>query len=517
MKFFSSLIVVAIASALAGAPVSVCASEKTESSKSEKVDMTPEQRKELGSFFELRAAARTQFDKARREMGEAEFKKSVDSNLQKFKSEMGSVRLTLIDGEVVERVRPAQSEKVFVIVDKNKVDKVSSHLLQMYIPRQHIDGGSSRIDGQRGRDVVLVWSDGHKEVSVEEKPRPPRMSLQWWKEYAQATYKAPTKKDVYFGLFSASVQVAFAAGVSQAKVALDPSAGFLTAPLLMNAIFGSVIGTYSATYVNWVYRGGTKADSPTKIRLKQIAKSSVVSVLYAYTLVMATAGGIDSVSFMSLAGLQNHLHVWTNIFFNNMAKVEFAQWAKVLEKKRVDGKEINIRIPFTNTVWKTGIKQRQVNFQIFAYSPVNALRTADLIGVSFSGIPLGKILLWTSVPFTKYATLKWAEKYHPQQAKELRLREEWESLKRAPLRATKAIVKAPITVSKAIYKGAVTVKEQFDASRRLLQGWDIQELYKFSKAESDAKLSPISTVEKVEENLSANIRARMCRQSLLGI
>lgn len=355
---------------------------------------------------------------------------------------LGKVNYTMIDGEPVVRMVHKASGTSFMFLDSSRINKESEHLKQ-YIARQHMFTGA---DSQKkpGRDVVLMWfqsniatEEGPTATSmrdqihaVEFSPRPSTL-MSRVREYWRGIYKKPTRDTVIFGLGSAVIQTAMGLGVSALKVAVDPSAPFLMEPAMLNFLFGAVIGAYSSTYRNWVYETNPSMIATT-------LKGSTISALYAYSLVYMTQGGLSSLSIMDAGGLLLNAHIMSNMILNNWGKQEWTQWARVKTAERMDSNVHQVKLPFVKE--PVNVKQRDINYQIYAYLPPQFLRTADLVGITLSlpllgfPLPLGSIALWTSIPIVKYATLKWAEKYYPETAESMKLRENWNEFKKIPLR-----------------------------------------------------------------------------------
>lgn len=379
----------------------------------------------------------------------SEWLKLIESNKVAFSHELGKIEYTLIDGEPVIRIVHKATGNAFLMLDATKISKDSEHLKQ-YIARQHMFAGLDEKGKARGRDAVLLWfqpnvqdsnsasinsninvSEGAADriVDIEYSPKP-ITKMARLKDYWRGIYKKPTRDTVVFGLGSAILQTAMGLGVSAMKVAVDPTAPFLMEPAMLNFLFGTVIGTFSSTYRNWVYETNPSMMAAT-------LKGSAVSAAYAFSLVYLTSGGFSSLTIMDAAGIMLYTKIASNILANNWGKQEWTQWARVKTTERADSKVYEINLPKLKSPIK--IKQRDINYQIYAYLPPQFLRTADLIGIALSlpylgfPIPLGSLALWTSIPIVKYATLKWAEKNYPESAEKLKLREKWNEFKKFPI------------------------------------------------------------------------------------
>lgn len=411
----------------------------------------------LSLYEEGRAFAKHEHER----LGADEFNKALNEGRMQIHRPEGAVEFTLIDSVPTARIIHEPTGTAYIFLDADHISKDSPHLAQ-YIARQHHFAGTTRRDGIKGRDAVLVWLQDHniKNVELSEKPR--MFTRQYWKEYWRGVYKKPTRDTAIFGVACGILQTGVGLAVSALKVHFDPSAEFLIEPAVLNFIFGTSIGTYVSTYRNWVTNGSNSI-------IGQSIRSSTVSVTFAYTLAFTTG---QSVSFMDTAGLLTNLALWTNIMGNNWSKTEWTQWAKIKERERADTKVYNIPLPYISLeeskshsqdslgateeerpsssklklkTYDWALSQRNINHQIYAYLPPQFLRTADLVGITLSlpilgaPLPIGTIALWSSIPIVKYSTLKWAEKYYPQSAEDLQLRKTWNDFLKSPLRLPKKL------------------------------------------------------------------------------
>ncbi|RME15318.1 MAG: hypothetical protein D6797_06795 [Bdellovibrio sp.] len=419
--------------------------------------------------------------------------------------ELGEVEFTDIDGVPVARIIYRPTGVVYLFVDANLVDKRSKHLSK-YMARQHHLAGMSREDGKSGRDVVLVMLKGDEIFEAESLHKPSFLSKDWWTTYAQAHYKRPTFDNFLFGAFCGLVQAGSGFAVNCIASYLDSSIPLSYNVSMLNFAFGTFLGTYAKTYASWVYSG--------KSKVKSIFKSSVVSALYAYTLVGLQGGwasvfpigrGENVVSTATMlppeavgheTWLENNTKIFLNIALNNYGKVEWAQPFKILniEKKDTGVREFKLpvikfniqprewRVPFTKKTFKIKggrfqfpkkdtmkVKQRDINFQIKAYLPVQAFRTLDLLSIGVnSTMGVGFLFLGTHFDI-KYSTMAfitssmmvhfavryWANKKHKAAAEKLGLNK---PLKEKPLkffRGLKNLFKKVVSQNKEQYQGMV--------------------------------------------------------------
>ena len=245
------------------------------------------------------------------EIGPAEFERELEKNrIAVADPELGKAEMTVVDGRRFVRVVHAPSELSFLFLDADTISRDSRHLRQI-IARQFFDAGSNRADGRRGRDPVVVWQKDGRTIETEFHEKPAFPSADWWRQYWRATYKAPTSKTLGFGLFMGGVQGLLSWGV----LLLTGTAVSLTS-IAFTAAFGALIGAYMSLYRNWTYRGSA---------LSQILKSALISLAFAYPLIILTKG------LLSLTLASNILLLF-NVGLNNTGKVAWQAIPKMFEK-----------------------------------------------------------------------------------------------------------------------------------------------------------------------------------------
>lgn len=439
--------------------VIVCLSAHGQNVGSEEQGWFPKPMDTINELFDLYEWGASELEK---KYPEIEYKKWLElinkKEVQFTHPTLGKIKYTLIDGEPIIRLVHARTGTAFLFLDSTKINKNSEHL-QQYVARVNMFSGVNdhemQKNSQQGRDAVLIWFQPevmapvvaetdiispfdrgpvadeliNQTYRIDYHPKPTTKMgkiRKWW----QGIYKRPNRDAVAFGVACGVLQTVMGLSVSAMKVYFDPSAPFLIEPAVLNFIFGVTIGIFSSTYRNWVYE-----TSPSMFQ--STMRGSAVSLSYSYSLTYMTQGGWSALSIMDTAGLLTNAHLISNMLMNNYSKTESTYWAKVKSLARTDNEEYNVKIPLVEKPFK--VKQRDINYQILSYLPPQALRTADLIGISLSlpllgwPLPLGSMLFWGSTPIVKYATLKWAEKNYPEEARALKLRESWEDFKRFPI------------------------------------------------------------------------------------
>lgn len=329
-------------------------------------------------------------------------------------SSIGRAEFTTIDNKVVMRIVHRDSQAAILFINENEISRDSLHL-KKYVDRQNVGAGTSRTDGKRGRDVIIIWTQNNEFRDVEESARPDFGTKQWLKKYRNAVVKKPEPYHWKFGLTCGAIQVAAAACVSGIAYATGVHGHFDYSPLVLNALFGTVIGVGVSTYQNWL-----EISYNQEVRKW---KSSVISYLFAGLLMASTGEMANGIDFGSAAMWLAIAHLMSNVYANNWLKVEALEWVFVLRKAReAQGKYmLPFSLPYMNHP-ATPFKATDVYSQIHSYVPLNMLRLADLMHV-----PGAFAALWMSIPLVQYKTLKWAEKHHPQEAQDLGLRQRWEN------------------------------------------------------------------------------------------
>ena len=98
----------------------------------------------------------------------------------KITESIGTAELSRIDGTFLIRVIHHQTDTVFYILDEvdflegNDYDPdflENHYYLRQLKARQHLMGGTNRLDYQRGRDVIFLWKDGLRNTRTVVSPR----------------------------------------------------------------------------------------------------------------------------------------------------------------------------------------------------------------------------------------------------------------------------------------------------------------------------------------------------------
>ncbi len=403
--------------------------------------------------------------------------KQLDENKIYFDDpDLGRMEFTNIDGAPLAKIVHKASGVSFLIYDENMLDRTSKHF-QQYLSRQHYDAGMTRrvkkyVDQngkthkiRMGRDAVLmsIKDMGDADMSrpesrIELAPRK-RGFRNWW----QATYKAPTGKDVLLGISSGIAQFASIGALATGLAWLLPDYSAHGAPLMTAAFslaYGSLFGIWCSFYHNWRNRG-----SRGQIFLKNMA----VSMGYYFGVVLIGKYGVQLLTVndfsvdpaQMVASIQQSLvalvdvknspaaaltlgHFVTNFFTNNEGKFQQVVMPRVFEVERTDLGDLTIPVPkgiarnpetgklkLQLARIPTPIPKRFWNRQIKYYLPLNGAKFLDQawFGMTLAPALSGAMPIWmpflSVLGFGAYvagsirAITWWAYKYHKDAADKL--------------------------------------------------------------------------------------------------
>ncbi len=335
------------------------------------------------------------------EVGPEAFREEINQDRTHIEDPLlGRAELNTIDGVRVVRVAHAPTELAVIFAESGPVSPASRHFKQV-VARHHIDGGRRRRDGQTGRDLIVVWERGGNGVGEDIRPRPSPWSPAWYTDYWRATWKRPGQGDVILGLLSGAAQGLLALTLSGLKIWAGTSTSIIWFPIIFTMAFGSVIGVFASTYINWTIRGTQRS---------QWVKSGVVSVLFAYPVALATFG-LAALLPWTLGGLLLQGHIAMNVALNNLGKVAWQQYSKMGRDNRRFNKTLPLGINHASAVHQS------------LYLINWTFRLGDLMGV-----PLGKAAFILSIPLARTIVLRYAERQGFPEAAEIRAH--WERDKR---------------------------------------------------------------------------------------
>lgn len=258
----------------------------------------------------------------------------------------------------------------------------------------------------KGRRTLVHVFDGGTPYFTKSYDKPTtRKSLSYWYKYWRGIYEKPDKKALNIGVLMAMSQgvLAYTFGGPEAAV--------------LSLIWGGVVGVYIRTYINW--KG---IDSSLAI---QTIKVWSISITFAYAL-MTWIHGFDAVFASGLSSLAMTGHVLANSIGNNLAKAHVEQ---IPRRRFMHNENLGeISAPIFNNI---KFDRPSLENQLF-YLSTFTFKIADLTHYSIQipglgVVPIGKILLWSSIPFMHYLTVRYLEENEYPEAAQFR--REWESSK----------------------------------------------------------------------------------------
>jgi hypothetical protein len=320
---------------------------------------------------------------------------------------VGTGQVSTIDGSPIFRIVTESNQKSYILYSADQFDTKGAHFVK-FVARQHIWAGSTRTDKQAGRDVQTVMVDSTLSISEFEfknpqnhkyLPRPDKNSLAFWKQYWKSIAEKPTRDTAFLGVISSVPQTVIAASMSAALY----SAGYIPhmdfTPAILSQIWGFGVGTYVGTFKNWQSNGTW---------MTQTLKSAANSLAFGYVLLALTnPEGVYGLFNMDVATLWLHFTVINNVIANSFAKNFHYQWARSRETARISTKLMSpIKIPFIKDPFV--MKQSQLEYQA-SYLPAFTIRLFDYMSYAMN-LPIGKIVLWGSIPVFWRFSVKYTEK-----------------------------------------------------------------------------------------------------------
>ncbi|MCB0350075.1 MAG: hypothetical protein KDD38_02755, partial [Bdellovibrionales bacterium] len=332
----------------------------------------------------------------------------------------------LIDGHRVPRL--LVHDEVYILVDEQIIPRNSKHL-QQYISRTHHESGPNRVAiDKNGNPLKTIFGNDKKTTgrnltvlylnedvtNVEHLPKPKVTQWKWWKEYFISKYKKPTLDDVSMAFFTGfALQGALILAGSTVKNHFL-GAAFTLAPTYWTMAYGQLVGTYYSTVKNWTINSGSKPS--------RIAKSQVVSTLYAVGLVMAVTDGsmadkLSTISLLTSEGRAKDVSILANGVMNNFAKDYWNQIPRIREQTRENANDLTFKIPFTQKTfaWKQASLEAQLLYLIpWSINVISlmTLATTDCFQIPGTNITL-PVLQFAGIPIAMY----WAKWYSRHLAK----------------------------------------------------------------------------------------------------
>ncbi len=419
-----------------------------------------EQIKTLKIAEELEALVWAQLEADRDSMGQDELLKNVDKVKYKItirdKGE-AELRVSPYQKKIYARVKLEHLEYSFVFLenDQFKKEELDPRFLEMVskdlspeemkrvkadqkefnkiLAAQHISAGD------KGRDAVVVFKSINAETNqlqldAQAHLKAEKWSREWWKSYGTYVLQKPEKQHYIFGTFCAVAQGGLMLCMAKTNQMINGGAIDI-GPILINMGTGFTLGVNAGTYTRWTHLGS---------KPMQRIKNSMISFFTAYLTVGVAEGFHKLYQIYDPSAAFLHGRIFLNAIANNWAKVEWNQIVKMRSQLRLNEKpwEPIIKIPFTRYAWKPfrhqdgpdkgrgNLNQYEVENQGMYLIPFS-FKIPDLLGYGVKlenwEFPLGKLLLWSSIPLAQYLKVRYAERLGVSQAPVYRA--QWEETK----------------------------------------------------------------------------------------
>lgn len=355
----------------------------------------------------------------------------IDKNaIQYLDKQFGTAEVNSLNGVPIIRIVHNASELSFIIAVEGQLDFNHKHFKQ-YMARQHISAGSSRQDGQFGRDVIILQIPSFESSIQNEMLDPYRYSQinrhrifsgQWWSEYWLAIKKIPTLSEATFGVFSGSFQLMTTFTAAAILYPFGIEMNHLSATAMTALIYGSAFGTVASMFKNWERIGPT-----WRRQLKNLSNSLIFTYILSYVI---SGGDMSSLDPTTIDGLMNNARIWLTCYLSNKAKPYWYNIATLREKIGI------ARGNFQLGPIKTNWKKSNVEYQV-AYIPNFFARIIERINFGLpQSNPVGMLSILLQIPFSEWVNLKVAEYYaqktqHPEAILATdKFKKEWEMKKR---------------------------------------------------------------------------------------
>lgn len=328
----------------------------------------------------------------------------INTNQVFYNDEFGQAELNSIDGKPFVRIIHEKTEKSFIFLKSHKFDLESEHFKQ-YVSRQHISSGSSRLDGQYGRDVILFHVDKYETMQAPRKLLDPDRynelkrfkpyTKDWWKEYWLAIKKRPSFSTFKFGLVCGIAQgtLALTSGaILDSIVGLDFA---IWKPAMVATLWGTGFGMIASTFKNWVNLGP---------HWRRTAKNMLNGVLFQYLLTFVIISDpMTTLNPLTVSGMFNHFVIFLASYISNLAKPNWYNFAIIREKTGMGRGAFKIG-KFT-TEWSKNNVEHQI-----AYMPAFLMRLLERTNLGMPRhIPVGTGVLVGSIFLSEYLFMKYAD------------------------------------------------------------------------------------------------------------
>jgi hypothetical protein len=343
-----------------------------------------------------------------------------EGKIKLSKHKFGRAELNRMDGEIYYRILHKDSEISFRFLNVDKVEPESLHNHRI-IASQHIAGGKSRTDGQRGRDdMEIYYKVGENDevtgiTHVRFFPRHHIWSKEWWRDQVLATFYWPTLPELLIsGGFWGAYQLGLVYGVGSLENALYHHASSTN---LKQSIFTGCFG-FACGATTRSLRKFTQVGSDTEMIIRNILSTGLPFVVP--FIMLDPHRGPEA--FLEARTWVMDLAVF--FIINNLTKIEIQKFNKRRVDERLNTNENDKFLGVKRQDWENQGTYNFLNMPLRIFNLTNALK----VKLEMLGAPVviqgGKVLfLMAYIPF-KYGNVAYAEYLKSDDALKTRL--SWE-------------------------------------------------------------------------------------------
>ena len=360
-----------------------------------------------------------------------------------FTNSIGTAELAKADGKFLIRIIHRETDTVFYILDESDFSSDNPELFTLQA-RQHLMGGQSRLDGQKGRDIIYLWMNGSTntrtvvapriEVNTDD-PKSPHVLPMYQdpevfqqlrqqhrrlhrQEYWAAISSKLTKDSLSLALGLGIAQGILAAAVGFAKEFVSGESVDISDIALLSFFFTFSMYIFPSSYRNWINMGRVgflqrrstvnrntgfleqirEIDWGETFRSK-VARSASTSLLYSYLFLFLANDqvanldiSIDNFPIFFELFLWAQLIAIPNFIINNSSKVWWTEQAHVNEIAGITNKDIEWKIPFLPISFKWN--HADTDFALFKYNVAQIGKLTHLVEI---GLPAALVTSASSI------------------------------------------------------------------------------------------------------------------------
>ena len=389
---------------------------------------------------------------------------------------IGTAELAKVDGKFLVRVIHNPTDTVFYILDETNFSEEDDYYLKQLQARQHLMGGHSRLDGQRGRDVIFLWKNGTRNTKAVISPRietniksPTEHTLPMLQdpaafqetrrqhrrlhrqEYWAAIASKITTNNLTFALGMAVIQAAITATIGFSKEFISGEGLDIGSIALLSFFFTLSIYTFPSSYRYWINMGkvgflqkkpntGKNTNFLEQFRgidwketfRSKVSRNALTSLAYSYIFLFMTNDQIANLDILDINNIPIFIQLFLlaqlialpNFIINNSSKVWWTEQAQVNEIAGVTNRDISI--PFFSSIkWNYA----NIDYALFKYNasqivklthlldfalPAVFISSASAIGINLNtlGINAGLVAMLASIWLGQYFLLKQVLNFH---------------------------------------------------------------------------------------------------------